>query len=688
MNFLNPTVLFASLAALVPLIIHLFSRRRVKVVEFSSLKHLKAMQRRQVRRIKIRQLLLLLLRMLIILAVVVAFSRPTTEGGNIGSHASVSAVILVDNSASMNRCVADGNLFDIARKRTEELLGTFGESDQVCLLELDPTGSTDITPAFASPAAALDKLQLVRQGTAGADFAAGMDNAADLLESAVNVNKELYIVTDRQRRSLPSEPTARPIDARVLFVDLPDEDQENCGVTGVTLGGRMLLPGQDFELTATVRNYAAAERADMIASLSIDGARVAQIDFSAAADQETTVRFSRSVSQGGFHSGFVEISDDHYPGDNRYYFSFHIPDVFNVLVIGDDAAARLTAMALNPSPEINQYWSVKTVSSAGLGSVNLWDYEVVILSGAPTLPDAYYQRLQLLIGQGKSLMVTYGPDTDTDKFNTYLTGMTGVILEQAMKREVSRTGYYTLESVDTRHPIFSVFPLKDGAPPEIRFFTLPRYRLAATAVSLATFSGGHPALVENTYAEGRVATFLGPIAPEYSDLAGHAFFVPLMARTAEYLASDLSSFDLGLFCGEPLSRTVTLRGALGGALQMSAPDSSFYELDPQERQGALVIEPSPTDLPGVYRVTYQGREVDRFAQNIDPAEGNLAAADNGQLAAALAISDFAVLEAGSPMAASVAELRFGKELWQVFLWLAVILLAVEMLLSRGAPSEE
>ncbi|MCK4573898.1 MAG: BatA domain-containing protein, partial [candidate division Zixibacteria bacterium] len=91
-SFLNTTVLFAAVAALIPLLIHLFSKRKVKVVEFSSLKHLKAMQRRQVRRLKIRQLLLLIIRTLIILMVVLAFARPTVRSGRIGSHASVSAV--------------------------------------------------------------------------------------------------------------------------------------------------------------------------------------------------------------------------------------------------------------------------------------------------------------------------------------------------------------------------------------------------------------------------------------------------------------------------------------------------------------------------------------------------------------------------------------------------------------------
>jgi len=40
-NFLNSAVLIAAAAALIPLLIHLFSKRKVRVVEFSSLKHLK-----------------------------------------------------------------------------------------------------------------------------------------------------------------------------------------------------------------------------------------------------------------------------------------------------------------------------------------------------------------------------------------------------------------------------------------------------------------------------------------------------------------------------------------------------------------------------------------------------------------------------------------------------------------------
>ncbi|MCK4632523.1 MAG: BatA domain-containing protein, partial [candidate division Zixibacteria bacterium] len=195
LGFLNSTILLAAAAALIPLIIHLFSRRRVKIVPFSSLRHLKAMQRRQVRRLRIRQLLLLIVRMLIILTVVLAFARPTVETGGVGSHAAVSAAIVLDNSASMNRYVADGNLFQLAHLRTSELIETFGEADQIQLLPLDHTGFSVDAFSPGSPASVLEQLQNIHAGSDLADLEGGLENADQFLSDASNLNREIYIVS-------------------------------------------------------------------------------------------------------------------------------------------------------------------------------------------------------------------------------------------------------------------------------------------------------------------------------------------------------------------------------------------------------------------------------------------------------------------------------------------------------------
>jgi len=686
-SFLNSTILFAAAAALIPLIIHLFSRRRVKVIEFSSLRHLKEMQRRQLRRLKIRQLLLLIIRMLIILAVVLAFARPTIREGGVGSHAAVSAVVLVDNSASMRRYVLDGDLFELARERINELLGTFTQSDEVCLLPLDRAGS-DLGDEFASAAVAAEKLSRLQPGAGRADLEAGLGKAVQLLENASNLNREIYLVTDRQRTSLPETDVLGDGDVDLYLVNLPLEEVDNLGVISLDFGGQLIQAGHDFDLVATIRNYGGREATDRIASLFLDGTRVAQTDFDAPGGSESTVRFTRAVSRTGFHSGYVELSDDKFPGDNRQYFSFRIPDQFSLLIINGDEAARFLSLALVPPASGGQYWSVKEATPQELAGVNFGHYDVIMLAGAPKLEPTYLSRLQNFVHRGNSLLITYGGQTDIQYFNQAWSTVTGITYQQPVKRNFTRAGYYTFQSLDLDHPIFSVFELDEGKPPEIKFYTLPELNVEPRVRTLMQFSGDRPALVEARYGRGKVLMFTGPIAPGYSDLVSHGFFVPFVSRAAEYLASDLSSLDLRLFAGTNITRALSSEAPVMYAVDLVAPDSSMRSIPPEEESGAQVIHTGPLDQAGVYRVNHAGREVDRFAVNLDPAEGDLAAAETDQFVISLGTEDFRLIDNHAPVAEIVAGFRIGRELWQIFLWIAVLLVITEMLLGRQSTSTE
>ena len=687
-SFLNTSILFAAAAALIPLIIHLFSKRKVKVIEFSSVRHLKAMQKRQVRKLKIRQLLLLLLRMLIIFVVVLAFARPTTESGTIGSHAAVSAVVLFDNSVSMNRYVTDGNLYDIAKKRTADLLNNFGESDQVMLLPLAENLHENITVAFSSAQIAIDQLELLPIVYEKADLNKSMEHAVRNLSGAANLNKELYIVTDLQRYSLPDTVFLETLDATVYFVELPLEENENCGIKAVDFGGQLIIPGHDFQISATVGNQGNESKNDLIASLIIDGNRIAQTSFSVKGNTETVVSFIRSVSTTGFHSGYVEISDDKFPADNRYYFSFRIPDQFNLLIIDGDNIGELLQLALTPSQAINQYWSVKRATVADLAAISFWDYDVIFLSGAPTLPKAYIQRLKSFLSQGRSLFVSYDGQTDTAFFNKNYAELTAVTITEPARLDFTRAGYYSFLSYEATHPIFSIFKMTDNKPPEIKFYTLPKTSVDTFGKTLMKFTGDRPALVEANYKSGRVLTFAGPIAPNYTDLPGSAFFVPFLSRIAEYLASDLSAYDMDLYSGHNINRPLSDRISINDGVQLITPDLAEYQLVPTDKNGSLTLAISQAVVPGIYQMNFNRQEIDRFAININPLESDLTSVDINQFSAAIGTASMLLLKSSDDISESLAELRFGSELWQLFLWLALVLLAIEMLLSRSGASKE
>jgi hypothetical protein len=687
-NFLNPTILFAAAAAVIPLIIHLFSRRKVKVLEFSSLRHLKAMQRRQVRRLKIRQLLLLIIRTLLILAVVLAFARPTTRRGSAGAHATVSAVVLFDNSASMNRYVADGRLFDLAKKRTEELLATFTSADQVALIPLAQSDDEPSGVGFGSAAFASERLKRLGPGHRKAALQEALESAARLVSGAANLNREIYLVTDRQRQSEPDKQALAESKATVYFVDLPTGDIDNDGITALDFGGQLIMPGHEFSVSATVRNYSGQTRTDQIGSLFLNGRRVAQTGFSVNAGSETVIRFAATVAQTGLYSGYVEIPDDMLPDDNRYFFSFGIPDRFNVLLVDNDPAAVFVNLALTPSPDQNLSWSVKSVSPDQIGETNVDQYDVIVLAGMPSLSESAVSQIKASVRRGKGLWLLYGAKADPAYFNRTWGDMSGTTIDAPAPPVVTRAGFYTIKSVEMAHPIFSVFGLTEEKFPEIRFFSLPSVHTMPSARVLMRFSGDRPALLESPFGQGKVLTLCGPIGPGFSDLVSHAFFVPFVSRTAEYLSSNLSGFDIRLFTDAVISRTLNVGVAITSPVELVTPDSAVFSILPENTQGAVVVRAQPTGRPGDYSLRYLGREIDRFAVNVDPTECDLTVADKDQYAASLGVAKPNTIAVGTGIAASVAGFRVGRELWPIFAWLAVILMAAEMILGRGAPSEE
>ena len=686
-NFLNSTVLFAAAAALIPLVIHLFSKRRVKTVEFSSIRHLKAMQRQQVRRLKIRQLLLLLLRMLIILSIVIAFARPTTEEGTIGSHASVSAVIILDNSASMDREVADGNLFEIALEQAAELMDTFGESDELCLLTTEPLVSGERV-SFTSVAGATNRLTTIVASSQMHTLDEPLSKAASLLDNAVNLNKEMYLITDRQRVALPDTTVLSGSDAQVYVVDLDVSDYGNIGLSKIDLGGQLILPGHPFEINAAIKNYSGRDRDDMIASLFIDGRRVSQSSFTVGAGSDKQIRFEHTLLSGGFHYGSIELSDDRYLTDNKRYFSFHIPDQFNVLIIGQNVESDYLSLALTPSSTINQYWSIKRAGANDLSKINLSDYDVIVIAGRPEIEQVYAKRIQSFVERGTPLFIVYDGHGAIDEYNAIWSDLSGVRFSVKLNESFSRSGFYSLKSAEAEHPIFSVFDLVESKLPEIRFYTLARIKANDSATVLARFTGDHQALIEYNYGQGKVLSFLGPISPKYSDLSSSSFFGPFSIRILEYLSARLSSYDLDLTTGSVINRPVHSGTALTGSVEMISPDSSLYLLSPSESKGKVMVTASPIKQPGLYKLNYLSILLDQFAVNTDSKESDLTPVDIEQLATAVGADDFVTLTPRSDYSTTISEKRHGKELWQLFLWLAALLLLIEMIISRSTPAED
>src|SRR5207249_1793393 len=117
MSFLNPFLLFGTLAIASPIIIHLLAKKQIKRVVWAAMRFLKATVDRNKRKMNIEDILLLVLRCLILALLAFALARPSLREGGIGAFGGdEAAIILVDNSGSMSTSDGAVSRFEKAQK--------------------------------------------------------------------------------------------------------------------------------------------------------------------------------------------------------------------------------------------------------------------------------------------------------------------------------------------------------------------------------------------------------------------------------------------------------------------------------------------------------------------------------------------------------------------------------------------
>jgi hypothetical protein len=247
-----------------------------------------------------------------------------------------------------------------------------------------------------------------------------------------------------------------------------------------------------------------------------------------------------------------------------------------------------------------------------------------------------------------------------------------------------------MERFDYGHPIFTAFEnFAADSLPTFRFFALPEISDGSGNRDLALFSNQTAAMVEALHGLGRIICLTAPIDPKYSDLATHSFFVPFLIRTMEYLSGHVAEYEITNRVGQTATRSLTGQQVQYGSVQMITPDDREFKIAGVEKTGQIAFNCRPIDHPGIYRLTYGNRTVDLFPANIDEIESDLGTVEIGRLGEALGLEEIRTIPYRVKAASIITTSRFGRELWQLFLWAVVILVAVEMFLARsGRPESE
>ncbi len=742
MTFLNPFFLFGLAAASLPVLFHLFARRKSRRVEFSSLRFLRKLEKTSMRSVKIRQILLLIVRTLLIAALVLAFARPALKGylGNFfgSSHANTSMVFLVDNSASMSRSDDRGELFKQAKDAATSIAGVMTDGDNATVIPLASIARGVPYHPMRTKREVLAALNNVHLADRPVSLSDGLRMASSILSGSHNVNKEVYLFSDDQARNLRDETggmakvtdsnhASKLFDAstRVFTMTLGNGEHlagRNLSLDSLHAITTIFEPGRPIQFEAWVRNTTSEPAQNIAISLFYNGERVAQQTIASIAGGESQHLTLEGPSRGsGIIKVRAELEPDALPFDNTRFAVITIPLSRRIGIFMDDPSnASFIKLALEQTLSQAQgampfETEVKSLSELRSLSANTENYDGVLVGLGPKALDAIdLAGLKGYISSGHGAAVFLMPKTDIPSVNPDLAALS---LPQITRKEgipddasiVSDAHYLSFASMEFADPFFSgMFESAMNSASVLQSIASPKifesYDLGANAgLPLIKLSNGSPFLVESRLAKGDILLYGIPPTLDYSDFPRKSIFLPLIRRTAAYVSSVHSSLDENqpnaFVTTEPFQvRLPALAGMQAGAtVLVQAPDgTSAMERVSKAPDGTPDLQMDAARVAGNYTVFRDAEARDpiaAFAVNIQSDESDLRAASPSQMktyfAARMANPKPSILSlqpGDRQLIRTVEQSRYGVELWQSFLWAALILALIELILAREAHS--
>lgn len=696
MTFLNPAALLALAAVTVPLFLHLFNLRQPKTVDFSSLAFVKELQESAVQRVRIKEWLLLALRMLAIACLVLAFSRPTLTGSLAGMGASVPTThaLVVDNSLSMTADGEGGSYFDQAVQNSERVLETVEESDGVLLWPTARTGSGRPDP--------MSNVGIARQALANLEPQAGAVSLARAIVRASETATQseaprtvVYVASDLQASTLgDSGATKVPDEVQVRLLPVETRTQSNVGISDVTVTSRIAEVDQPVRLEATLVNHGPETLENYVASVYLDGERVAQATTTLEPDLETTVSFTVTPQTRGWLAGAVATENDDFPVDDRHHFTVHVPEERRVLLVrGEGQRTEYVDLALSTEMiEDRIAFRTSAIEETALASTELGRYDTVLLVGPRSLSSGEVEALARYVDRGGGLLLFPNAQARPEDYNALFEALNAGSFRGFSGSLSADQTVASFERVDLEHPLFEgVFSRErrreDASVEQPEIHHVMNFRPSGRAgQTLIELSNGFPFLHEVRHGSG--VLLLMAVAPTraWSDLPVRGLFVPLLYRSVYYLSASTSVAGEQLVAGTPSELRVT-GVAPDASLRLRGPEG--IEVTPEQRTlfGATLLQVGRTlTEPGVYDVQAGSTRVRRIAVNVDPAESNLQSVPPDEAAEALQAATGApvrpVAEAeNDDLAETLRAQQTGIEIWNVFLLLALIFLTTEMLVA-------
>jgi hypothetical protein len=707
MNFLNPFFLFGLFAVALPVIIHLVNLRRPQKVSFSTLSFFNELRKSTIRRIRIKQYLLMALRVLAVLFLALALARPflpPTLTGTASSSQPKSVGILIDNSASMNRVGTSGPLIDQAKDIANRIIRNANSDDRFFIRTTN--GGSRANASFSTSAAARENIDEIAVANTGHYTKESFESIYQQLQDAPSTQSVIYVISDGQATQLQDLEEAnfgndgsdnKPVSLQLI--NLEQAKQQNVAISSVTLRSQMLSQGSPITMAVEVQNVGDAAVTNQFVSLEVEGELSGQYETALDPGQSKEFLFQLVPETTGDVAGRIILEGDEVDYDNTRDFVVRIPETRSVLLVNNQQEESSFTSYLSPALEAarqtNAQISFDEKQAAEVDQAQWVQYDAIVLDGLETIPEYWFQDLRRYVQNGGGVLFFPSEQGDIQNYNRFFSLFNAGSFDNVVGEYGSFNTVVKMDELEEGHPVMDELFSKNEDEqisvelPSLFYYYHYQEPSNSGAFNLLKAANDDPMLSEQQFGEGVLLVSVLGADPGWSNFPVNPLFAPLYYRSILYASSSenggLQQHQLGSvfkWNGASANTDITLR--ING--------TDYKPEVQQQAEGVQVAYSAREWTPGVLTIE-AGEQTHKVAVNQDIMESQFGTLNQQQWAAmfgqALAVNEIISADELSveSMDKKLNTAVFGQEIWNWFIWIALLFLITETLVSRLYKAE-
>ncbi len=706
MNFLNPFFLLGILAVAVPVIIHLINLRRPQKVPFSTLSFLNELKKSTIRKIRIKQYLLMTLRALAVLFLALALARPflpPTLTGSSGSETPKAVGIIIDNSSSMERVGPKGPLFEQAREVARTIVEGARTEDRFIVAT---TNGEQSAINVQSASRALEAIEQAETQNTGNFISENLTLVYQRLEQTPMEQAIIYLISDGQKSQLEelenlgleSVTESNPISFQLI--ELGNAEQQNLAISAITLKSQMLSRGSPVTLGVELENIGEVEAVNQYVSLEIRDRMAGQYQVDLAPGESSEYLFEIVPDQNGDIPGRIIIDGDEVTFDNSRYFVLRIPESRSVLLLTEETSGSrdfrsYLTPALEAARKTNTQINFTEKRVEEVDRANLANYDVIVLDGLNEVPEYWFSDLQRIVQNGKGLLFFPSEQGNVGNYNDFFQLFNAGQFNNIIGEYASFNAVGEFDDLVEGHPILDELFEKDGEEqirldlPELFFYYDYQPPDNTGSYIILQSRSDEALLTEQRFGEGKVLISTFGADPGWTNFPVNPLFAPLYYRSVLYASSS----EQGGLDQHVLGKRFEWEGPLQNQnIEIQKGEETIIPDVQGMPEGIRISYPAREWTPGIYTIA-GGEEKRLIAVNQDIMESYFDTLPNSDLDNLLSkyVTINTAIDA-SDLSENNLEDRlnaasFGKEIWSWFIWIALVLLVAEMLVSKLYKAE-